>query len=83
MAQHVAQYKGFTLIAQALKMAQGYAPRVTLKKRNGANWSEHFFDVPTTGQGIPDEAEAVTVAFDYGKGAIDGRIPGIDRSKLR
>ncbi len=35
MAQHVTEYKGFTLIAYALKMAQGYAPRVTLKKRNG------------------------------------------------
>ena len=76
----VSQYKGFILTAHAFKTAKGYAPRVTLTKHNAVDTTEQFFDLPTTG--IPEESEALQVALDYGKAAIDGKVPGIDISKL-
>jgi hypothetical protein len=82
MANSELQYKGFILTAHTYKLAQGYAPRVTLTKHNEDSTAEQLLEPPTTGDGIPNEQEALQVAIDFGKAAVDGRIPGIDISKM-
>ena len=74
------EYKNYALHATAWQSDSGFFSKVRLS----GNASDEFeLEVPIAASGIHGRAEALEVAIDYGKAAIDGKIPGVDVPSFR
>ena len=76
------QYKGFTLEPRAMKIARGYCPRIVITRPDGPLPIAQTFDVPCDMTDVTDEDEALRRALEFGRAAIDGKIPGADVSHM-
>ena len=77
------EYKNYDLHATAWQSGSGFFSKVRLIGGKSVTGNEFEFEVPIAASGIPGRAEALEVAIDYGKAAIDGKVPGVDVSGSR
>lgn len=80
MPSQVAVYRDFELSAAAFNTAGGQAAQVCLTRHNGSNVAESILALPGIFQTVN---AALDAAIDYGKAAVDGRVPGFDPDGMR
>lgn len=82
MPNLIREYNGFTLNASTALAAQGFLPQVCISRDNGNNVVEQIFYPDHPANGFPTVDDALQAGMNYGLNAVDGRIKGIDLTKL-
>jgi hypothetical protein len=82
MANMLTEYRGFHINAFYYQTANGFVPRVVVSKHRSGSVTELPLSPPCPEQGFETEKQAFGAGIDYAKAAIEGRVSGIDVSKL-
>lgn len=82
MTSKVTTYNGFILTASAFRIARGYANQVCLTRHNGPDTKEMILTPQLPERPFESEEDALDAALEFGKAAIEGRVPSVDVTKL-
>ena len=82
VANNLTEYRGFMINASNYRTARGFIPTVVVAKHRDGGVTELRLSPPCPEEGVETEEQGFAAGFDYAKAAIDGRVPGIDVSKL-
>jgi len=82
VAYKVQLYGSFVLKATAQQVAETYLPVVVITLNKPAEIAEMQLRPDCPAEGIPDEEQALELALDYGRRAVDGKINGINVTNM-
>ncbi len=82
MANKLTEHRGFTIEASYYMATGRFVPTVFVRKDRSSAVTEIQLTPPYPDGGPETEKEAFAAGFDHAKALIDGRVAGIDVSKL-